>query len=104
MALVAGALAQTAVQETAADSGYITSLMSTVGQLSEMDWRGMVRSFVETVMGYLSADTNRVGEVTSRQSFGGDMAVHLIETSPSLRHYAETVQDYIRSFNHIFNL
>lgn len=89
-------------QEEPSEEGYMSSIMSTVGGVSEMDWRGMVRTLVDAVMNYLSAPNNRVDSSSSR-GIGGDMAVHFVESSPTLRYYAESVHDYIRSFNHFFN-
>merc|ERR1712002_1184496 len=68
-----------------------------------MDWRGMVRTLVDAVMNYMSGPTNRDDSASSRNLIGGEMAVHLVESNPTLRYYAETVHDYIRSFNHFFN-
>merc|ERR1719154_975460 len=45
-----------------------------------MDWRGMVRSVVDTVMNYMAAPVNRQGTAGNSRNFGADMAVHFIET------------------------
>jgi len=90
----------TAVQETE-NQGYFSSLMNSMGSLSETDWQGMVRRLVDTVMQYFVASNTREGE-TSR-SFGGEMAVHFIEGNPTMRHYAMLAHDYVVSFNHFFN-
>jgi len=66
----------TAVQETQSP-GYFSSLMENMNALSDTDWQGMVRRFVDTVVQYFVASNTREGE-TSR-SFGGEMAVHFIE-------------------------
>lgn len=90
------------VQENS-EQGYVSSMMSSMGSIAEMDWRGMVRSVVDTVMNYMAAPVNRQGTAGNSRNFGADMAVHFIETSPTLRGYAETVHDYIRSINHFIN-
>jgi len=90
------------LEESAPSEGYMSSIMSSVSGVSEMDWRGMVRTLVDAVMKYMSAPTNRVDSGSSR-GIGGDMAVHFVESNPTLRYYAESVHDYIRSFNHFFN-
>lgn len=102
LCLVAATSAQNDLVQEDENAGYLNSLMSSMGSLSDMDWRAMVRSMVETVLSYVNPATSGVGEVSSRQ-FGGEMAVHFIETSPTLRHYAEQAEDYIRTFNHFFN-
>jgi len=100
LCVAACAHAQTAVQETQ-DEGYFSYIRNRVGSLSETDWRGMVRSVVDSVMQYFVASTTRDG--SSSRSFGGDVAVHFIEGNPSLRHYAQLAHDYVVSFDHFFN-
>lgn len=98
LAVTSSAVAQyNSVQESAGGDSYFSGLMDNVSSLSDMDWQGMLRSVVESLMQYFVAPTTRAGAATSRaiSSFESDLVVNFVEKSPTLRHYAQTAHSYI---------
>ncbi|KAF2356848.1 hypothetical protein FHG87_012398 [Trinorchestia longiramus] len=85
--------------------GYFSGLMENVSSLSGMDWQGMIRSVVESLMQYFVAPTTRRGGATSRAitDFESDLVVNFIEQSPTLSHYAKLAHSYIVAADRFLN-